>query len=331
METGKLSTTHLTSLLDRFKGAKRPEVILAGKPGEDCSYVKIGATTLVLSTDPVTAAESDLGTIAFHINMNDIATSGAEGIGLLVTVLLPPGTEFSVVETAMSELHELCLSHDIAILGGHTEVTDSVTRPVLSVTAVGSMPAGQEIFSFGLKAGDALIVSKSLGIEGTLILADLFPDTARQVLTKDELTQIGRLREQLSVIPEGRTGRRLQVHSMHDITEGGVLGAVSEVAQGSGLGCILNEAAFPFSSATKKLSQALELDPNRLISSGSMLFATDEPARLIAALREGGIASAVIGQVTREKELLLLKQSGEAVPVEPGTRDEIYRVFENQI
>lgn len=330
MQTGKLSTTHLTSLLERFKGAKRPEVILAGKPGEDCSYVKVGDTTLVLSTDPVTAAESDLGTIAFHINMNDIATSGAEGIGLLVTVLLPPATDFEVVETAMAELHGLCLAHGLAILGGHTEVTDSVTRPVLSVTAIGSMPSGQEIFSFGLKAGDALVVSKTLGIEGTLILADLFPDKARQVLSREELAEISRLREQLSVIPEGRVGRRLKVHSMHDITEGGVLGAVSEVAQGSGLGFILTEAAFPFSSATRKLAGALGLDPNRLISSGSMLFATDEPAMLIAALKEAGLSSAVIGQVTREKDMLLLTPRGEAVPVEAVTRDEIYRVFEHE-
>lgn len=328
METGKLPTSRLIGLLDKYKGAVRPEVILAGKLGEDASYIAVGDQTLVLSTDPVTAAKSDLGTIAFNINMNDIATSGAEGVGVLVTVLLPPDTAFTVLDTIMAELHRECLAHDLQILGGHTEVTDAVTRPVVSVTAVGLVPRGEEIYSAALRAGDSLVVSKRLALEGTLILADLLGERAAAILTPDERKVVAGYRELLSVIPEGRIGKALGVHSMHDITEGGILGAVYEVALASGLGCHLEEAAFPFDDVTLKLTNELGLDPNRLISSGSMLFGTAEPEKLIAALAQAGIKGTVIGVVTEEPDYLLRQNTGELKAFLPPAKDEIYRLFQ---
>ena len=328
METGKLPTSRLIRLLEQYKGAQRPEVIMAGALGEDASYLRLGDNTLVLSTDPVTAAKADLGTIAFNINMNDIATSGAEGIGVLVTVLLPPFTDITVLETIMAEIDMECRKHRLQILGGHTEVTDAVTRPVVSVTAVGVVPKGEEIYSGNLKDGDALVVSKFLAIEGTMILTDLIEDRAKEILTRDELDKIENSRNLISVIKEGRIGKAMGVHSMHDITEGGVLGAVYEVAMASGLGCRLDEAAFPFKESTLKLTGALGLDPNRLISSGSMLFGTDRPEELIRALGEQGIEAVVIGSVSSAKEYLLADRKGEVKAFEPPAKDEIYRIFE---
>lgn len=327
METGKLTADNLTNLLQRYQGAKRPEVILAGKLGEDCSYIEMGDQTLVLSTDPVTAAKSDLGTIAFNINMNDIATSGSEGIGLLVTILVPPETEYSVLETIMAELDEACVHHHLQILGGHTEVTDSVTRPIVSVTAVGRVPKGEEIYSAGLRPGDTLVVSKFLGIEGTLILADLEETLAAEVLTEDERREVDAFRGMLSVIPEGQVGKELRVHSMHDVTEGGILGAVYEVVTASGRGCLINRDDLPFHPATLKLTKALGLDETRLISSGAMLFGTDDPETLVEELASRGIDSAIIGHVTREQELILLDEDT-LESIEPVAKDEIYRVFE---
>lgn len=328
METGKLPTSRLIGLLDKYKGAVRPDVILAGKLGEDASYIAIGDQTLVLSTDPVTAAKSDLGTIAFNINMNDIATSGAQGVGVLVTILLPPDSPFAILETTMAEIDDQCRKHNLQILGGHTEVTDAVNRPVVSITAVGLIPRGEEIYSGNLKAGDSLVISKFLAIEGTLILADLMGDEVKEVLTEEELKDIESYKSLLSVIPEGRIGKAQNVHSMHDITEGGVLGAVYEVAMASGLGCRLDEGAFPFKASTLKLTKSLGLDPQRLISSGSMLFGTDDPQGLIEALAAQGIAGTVIGCATQSQDYLLLDEEGRSRPFDPPAKDEIYRIFE---
>lgn len=328
METGKLPTSRLKGLLGKYKGALRPEVLMAGKLGEDVSYIAVGDQTMVVSTDPVTAAKADQGTIAFNINMNDIASSGAEGLGVLVTILLPPSTGFEVLETIMAQVDGECLAHHVQILGGHTEVTDAVTRPVVSVTAIGVVPKGEEIYSGTLQVGDSLVVSKFLAIEGTLILADVAKDETQGILNKTELADIARYRQLLSVIPEGRIGKALQVHSMHDITEGGVLGAVYEVVLASGLGCELNEAAFPFNDSTLKLTSHLGLDPNRLISSGSMLFGTNNPQKLVQALAEEGIAGTVIGQIKPEPNFYLVDQTGTRREFDPPAKDEIYRIFE---
>lgn len=328
MKTGKLPTGRLIELLDKYKGAIRPEVMMAGKVGEDVSYITTGDQTVVLSTDPVTTAKTDLGTIAFNINMNDIATSGAEGLGVLVTILLPPGAGFDVLETIMAEVNTQCLLHNLQILGGHTEVTDAVTRAVVSVTAVGLVPKGEEIYSGTLQPGDSLVVSKFLAIEGTMIIADLNRSKAKEVLTKKELARIKGYKDLLSVIPEGRIGKALKVHSMHDITEGGILGAVYEVTKASGVGCILDEEAFPFKKTTLRLTESLKLDPNRLISSGSMLFGTDQPKALIKALAEQGIDGTIVGQVHKNQEYLLLDPQGKLKAFDPPTKDEIYRIFE---
>ena len=327
METGKLPADHLVQLLDKYKGAIRPDVLMAGKLGEDCSYIKVADQTIVVATDPVTAAESDLGTIAFNINMNDIATSGAEGVGILVTILLPPDSKPKILDTIMQELHDLCLAHGVQILGGHTEVTDSVNRPIVSVTAVGRVPYGEEIYSKGLKAGDSLVVSKALGIEGTMILADIHKDVAKKVLTKEELKLIDGFKDQMSVIPEGRIGKKLGVHSMHDITEGGILGGVYEVVKASGVGCELFASAFPFYDVTLKLTKALGLDEKKLISSGSMLFGTNEPDALIKELEKNDIPATIIGKITEDSNLWLV-DGDKKVPLEAVTKDEIYRIFE---
>ncbi|PKK38924.1 Thiamine-monophosphate kinase [Clostridiaceae bacterium JG1575] len=328
METGKLNTQDLKTLLSNYTGAPRQEVLLAGRLGEDCSFIRLGETVLTVTTDPVTAASTHQGTLAFHINMNDLATSGAEGLGVMVTLLLPPRTEKKVLEDIMGELHRLCVAHNIQILGGHTEVTDAVNRPLLSLTALGIVPAGEEIYTGGAKAGDALVVSKMLAIEGTLILLEEAKATAQAIFSPEDWAQLEGFSELLSVIPEGEVGKELSVHAMHDVTEGGIQGAVYELAQGSGLGCVIERRALPFAPASLKLIRALGLEESRTISSGAMLFATEDPQALLEALAARGIAGTIIGHLTAPTDCLMQEPSGERHPMAPPAKDEIYRLFE---
>jgi len=200
----------------------------------------------------------------------------------------------------MGELDEACVRHHLQILGGHTEVTDSVTRPIVSVTAVGRVPKGEEIYSAGLRPGDTLVVSKFLGIEGTLILADLEETLAAEVLTEDERREVDAFRGMLSVIPRRpKVGKELRVHSMHDVTEGGQYwGAVYEVVTASGRGCLINRDDLPFHPATLKLTKALGLDETRLISSGAMLVWDGSTPKLWWKnwASAGVLSSAIIGQ-----------------------------------
>lgn len=327
METGKLSTRQLQRMLAKYTGYPRKEVILAGKLGEDCTFVNIGSHTLVLTMDPVTAAQADQGNIGFHINMNDLATSGARPLGIMVTLLLPEGSTEATLDEIMGQLHKLCVKHQVQILGGHTEVTDSVKRPILTITALGTTPRGEEIYSQGVEAGASLVVSKTLGIEGTLLMAQYLKCEGR-IFTRAEEETLARFQETMSVIEEGKAGRQANVLAMHDITEGGVLGATWEMVQGKGFGCQLKQEDFPFDPLTLKFAQETGLDPHRLISSGSMLFATHDPDRLIKELEERGIQGKTIGTIVEEQEAVMIHQDGTSQEIDPPRRDEIYRLYD---
>lgn len=327
METGKLPSSRLVDMLSKYTGKKRPEVLLAGALGEDCSFVRLGETTLVLTMDPVTAAQSDQGTIAFHVNLNDLATSGAAPLGVMVTLLLPKSSPEGLLDEIMGQLHDLCSAENIQILGGHTEVTDSVSRPVVVVCAIGTVPAGEEIFSSKVAVGDGLVVSKSLGMEGTVIMQD-FAQGLDLELSPQEQATIDDMAKNLSVIRDGLIGKAAGVHAMHDVTEGGILGAAWEMSRGSGHGVLLKEDKFPFEPVTRKLADAFDLDVNRLISSGAMLFATPDPQGLIKALKAEGISGSLIGEITESQERILEDARGHKQTMTGPTRDEIYRLYE---
>ncbi len=324
METGKLNWDILQRLIKKNSGAERAEVLKSGSIGEDCAVLKMNDGLIVMSTDPVTAATNGLGNIALHININDIATTGAEPLGVLVTILAPKGSAFSDIETVMKDISREARLMNVQVMGGHTEVTDAVNRMVVSLTAVGVVSEDELITTSGARVGDSIIVTKSLCLEGTSIIAKDFPDRSREVLTEEELKEAENYALELSVLKEGMLLKGL-ASSMHDITEGGVLGALWEMAQASGTGFMVREDLMPVRRVTRKLCESFGLDPLRLISSGSMLIAVRDADEALSRLSGAGIPATVIGRVTEGRGILLAEEEIEVIP---PARDEIYRLYE---
>jgi hydrogenase expression/formation protein HypE len=324
METGKLNWDILQRLIKKNSGAERAEVLKSGSIGEDCAVLKMNDGLIVMSTDPVTAATNGLGNIALHININDIATTGAEPLGVLVTILAPKGSAFSDIETVMKDISREARLMNVQVMGGHTEVTDAVNRMVVSLTAVGVVSEDELITTSGARVGDSIIVTKSLCLEGTSIIAKDFPDRSREVLTEEELKEAENYALELSVLKEGMLLKGL-ASSMHDITEGGVLGALWEMAQASGTGFMVHEDLMPVRRVTRKLCESFGLDPLRLISSGSMLIAVRDADEAVRRLSGAGIPATVIGRVTEGRGILLAEEEIEVIP---PARDEIYRLYE---
>lgn len=321
MEIGKLDTYDLMKMLKGNRGAVRPDVKTAGDIGEDCSIVRFGDFDCVLSTDPVTAANSDLGKIAFNINCNDIASSGMEPLGLLVTILVPPSASLFDIENVMKEISNEAKKNNVQILGGHTEVTDSVKRMIVSCTAIGK--GKNAVKTGGAHIDDDIIVTKKLCLEGTSILVNEYADKVSEFLTKYEIEEARSYADNLSVIKEGRKAGEFGVNSMHDITEGGVLGALYEVALSSGTGFIAYKEKLPITDVTKKVCSHFDIDPLRLISSGSMLITTKNGEKLQEEFKKIGIESHIIGKITKEK--MILADGTLKKEVEPPSADEIYR------
>ena len=149
----------------------RAGIVVRPKTGEDCSAMDPGGEMCVFSTDPITGATRDVGYLAVHVNCNDVFSAGAEPVGILMTVLLPPQSEESILEELMAGTLQAAAELGIEVLGGHTEVTDAVTKPVISATVIGKTKDRKMVCTGGAEIGQDVIMTKWAGLEGTAILA----------------------------------------------------------------------------------------------------------------------------------------------------------------
>ena len=257
-----------------------------------------------------------------EINCNDIYSSGAEPMGVLLTVLLPPESEEALLEEMMSGAIRAAEERNIEILGGHTEVTDAVVKPVISAAVIGKTRNRKILSTGGAKAGQDVIMTKWAGTEGTAILAKEWEEGLRQYLTEEELQNAQAMKAYLSVGKESEIAFAYGATAMHDATEGGVLGAVWEVAECSGLGVDVFVEKIPVKEETKKICKAMGIDYLGLISSGTMIIAAENGEKLAERLQEEGIAAAVIGKLTESGRYMLVNDM--RLPLAQPKSDALY-------
>jgi len=305
-------------------GIKRNESLTSPSVGEDCAALKLGDEICMLSTDPITGAAEDIGTLAVHINSNDIASAGGEVIGLMVTTLLPPNITEEEIAAITENLYKSANEAGISILGGHTEITDAVTRPVISCTAIGK--GKRFVSSGGAQVGDSVIMTKYAAIEGSSIIYGDYKEFWADKLTEEEKKQCESFSAMLSVVPEGKIAEQMGATSMHDVTEGGILGACHEIAECAGVGITVYKDRVPVMPVTEKLCKGCGVNPLRLISSGSMLITAPNPKEVISALEKEGIKATIIGVITEGERLI--EDDGKIKPLTPPEADELYVVAE---
>lgn len=301
---------------------KREDVVLRPKTGEDCSAIDPGGEFCVLSADPITGAAKDIGWLAVQINCNDVYSAGAEPIGILLTVLLPPESEEAVLEEIMAGALRGAEQRGIEILGGHTEVTDAVAKPIVSAAVIGKTRGRRILSTGGAVAGQDIVMTKWAGTEGTAILAKEWEEALRQYLTEEELRNAQEMQAQLSVKRESELALAFGATAMHDATEGGVLGAVWEMAECSGLGAEVFVDKIPVREETKKICRAMHIDWLELISSGTMVIATENGEKLAKRLQEEGITAAVIGHLTESGRYIW--KNGKRLPLAQPKSDALY-------
>ncbi len=320
MKLGKLDNDTLERLiLDRFRHT-RPESFGAPRIGMDCATLDFQGDLIVTSCDPITSADAKhIGALSVHVNCNDAAAGGAEPVALLVTLLLPPSETEETVAMIAKDLQDAADHAGVDIVGGHTEVTDAVTRVTTCTTVIARTPKAKMLS--GAKPGDEIVMTKWAGLEGTMLIASDHADRLSD-LSADTIERARSLSQHLSVVPESRVALRTGAHAMHDVTEGGVLGAVWELAAQSHLGAVVDRNAIPILPETKAIANAVGLDPYRLMASGSLLIACENGAKTVAALEEAGIPAAVIGRIT-ERDFRFTDGS----PLDPPGADELYRLF----
>lgn len=325
MRLGKLTNNDLKELVFNKIKEKRSEVVVRPGIGEDCAVIDFADTFCVASTDPITASSKDIGALSVHVSCNDVASSGAEPLAMLVTLLIPPHAEKADMEEIMRDITDAADSLNVDIVGGHTEVTDAVNRVIVSATVFGKAKKDRVVKSSGAKVGDALVMTKYAATEGTVIIANDYEHRLKAFLSEDEIAEAKAQKESFSVVKEGMIAAAFGVSAMHDITEGGVIGAVHEICAASSCGAVIDLDQVPILPVTQKICAALKLDPYRLISSGSMLMAARDGERLLDLLKSAGIQAAVIGSIVDSGIKVLSK--GIEQPAVPPLSDEIYRLL----
>ena len=330
MQAGKLPLEMLAGLLDEVE-ATDPRVVLGPRPGEDAAIIDIGDRYLVAKTDPITFATDLIGWYLVQVNVNDLAVAGATPRWLLVTLLLPEGASPDMVADIFRQLREACASLDIALVGGHTEITYDLPRPVAVGALLGEADKDEIVLTSGVRPGDSILLTKGVAIEGTSILAREAPEALAAGGVDADV--IERAREMLfspgiSVLRDTEIVRSAAtVHAMHDPTEGGVATGLLEMATAAGVGLAIDGDRIPVVPECAQVCGALGLDPLGLIASGALLAAVapEDAPRVVAALAEQSIHAAEIGRATDASEGLKLAVAGEVRELPRFDRDELAR------
>lgn len=322
MRIGKLTNEQLDRLILGKLKHTRSEVICSPSVGVDCTAVSLPDGVAVLSCDPITAAETGIGRLTVNVSCNDAAASGAEPIGLMVTLLLPPDITENEVGALMDELIDAASKANVDIIGGHTEITPAVSRIVTCATVIAKPVTGRFISPKGMRDGDDLILTKNAGLEGAVIMADRLPEGS-SLLSEAELNEVRAFASLTSVVKEGLYGAEHGADAMHDVTEGGVLGALWEMSAASGIGIEFDRALIPVHPITKKLCEYYGIDVLKLISSGAMLIAHPDGKALTEGLKRMGVEAKVIGKAKACTKYVIDRDGNIVCPPEA---DEIYKV-----
>lgn len=330
---GKLPPEFLQQLISTLP-TQSERVIVGPGIGLDCAVVEFGERCLVFKSEPITFATRQIGWYAVQIAANDIATTGARPRWMLLTLLLPEEkTTPSMVSEIGQEVSETCRQMGIVLIGGHTEITSGLDRPILVSTLVAETTREKVITPLGAKPGDVLILTKGIPIEATALLAKEFPERLRGVLSEAELSQAQNFLKEpgISVSRDSEIAINAgEVHAMHDPTEGGLATALWELAHASQKTLVIDPSKIFIPQLSRKVCEIFGLDPLGTIASGALLIVASEESGpgIVKALQRENIDAAVIGtiesgqpavyQITHHGRQLLAKFN----------RDEIARVYD---
>jgi hydrogenase expression/formation protein HypE len=331
---GKLPIDLLANLLERHQ-TQDPRVLLGPGIGLDCAVIDYGERLLVAKSDPITFTAQDLGWYAIHVNANDIATTGARPRWFLATLLLPEDdADEALVRGIFEQIHDACLALDVALIGGHTEITSGIDHPILAGTMLGEVQRERLITPRGATPGDPILLTKGIPIEAASILAREY---AHHLADLPEET-IARAKEYLhdpgiNVVPEAMAAaERGGVTAMHDPTEGGLASGLWELSYAAGVGLEVDMAAIPILPEAAAICKSLDIDPMEAIASGALLL-TVRPGSakdVRAAIEAHGIVVSHIGQVTHGQGVMI-RREGALHPLPLPSRDAIAQLFERDL
>ncbi|MDR4507303.1 MAG: AIR synthase family protein [Candidatus Brocadiaceae bacterium] len=332
LPVGKLDYRFMEKLL-ASNSINDPRVVVGPRIGEDAAVLDFGDMYLVAKTDPVTFTAHRIGWHTVNVNANDIATMGATPKWFLTTVLLPERkTTRNLVTQIFRDIIKATQKLNIALCGGHTEISLKIDRPIIIGQMLGEVEKDKLVVNTRACPGDDLLLTKGIAIEGTAIIArekaaeikkefgERFAKKAQSLLDKPGL----------SVVKEALLANKTaRIHAMHDPTEGGLATGIRELATVSGTGILIYEEKIPFFRETEQICKWFHINPLGLIASGSLLIAVDpeDTKEVIAILTENGILCSRVGKFIAKSEGLKMMKNGKCAKMPTFKADEITKIL----
>lgn len=332
LPTGKLPPELLDKVLNKIPIFDK-KVIIGPATGMDCAVIDFGDQYLVMKSDPISLTADNIGWYAVQINVNDIVTTGADPRWMLTTLLLPENeTTDHMVESITDQLINATKEYGITIIGGHTEITKGIDRPILAATMIGTVNKDKIILPIGVKNGDDIFLTKEIAIETVSILSNDFPDKLSILLTDLELSKAQSYLYDpgISIYKEAKLIRDgYHVTSMHDPTEGGLSSALWELSIASNKTLVVNLDQVPISDLTSRICAHFLINPINSISSGALLFTANAQGTkdILNILEKKQIPVSVIGHVSGEGAGVINQSKSGRIPIARPDRDEITKVF----
>ena len=326
LPAGKVAPDLLAQLLP--SAAEAPGVRIGAGVGEDAAVVT-GADLLAVTADPVTFATADIGRYAVAVNCNDLVAMGALPRYFTATLLLPLGTTTGDLRRVFGQLRSATEAASVAWIGGHTEITDAVRTPVLAGGAIGSLTVERPWSSDGARAGDDIIATKWMGLEGSTLLARERAGRCAELGLEVDRMQGWLLEPGIDIVAEGRALAGLPLHAAHDPTEGGYAQGLHEIALRSAVRIEVEAADLPLREETADLCRGFGVDPLGLLASGSLLFAAPPPVadEALARLVGAAIPAVRIGRVAAGSGVVV-REAGRVADVPTFVQDEVVRALQ---
>jgi len=331
---GKLDFFLLDKLLRKYQNKSDSRLIIGPKLGEDAAVIDYQDRYLVAKTDPITFATEEIGWYAVQVNANDIATRGAVPKWFQATILLPEKkTTEALIDRIFSQIYDACNKLNITVIGGHTEISYNLDRPIIVGSMLGEVEKDKLVSTSGAKPGDVIILTKGIVIEGISIIAREKQEELKKrgyqksfiQKCKDFIYEPG-----LSVLKEALLANQFEVHAMHDPTEGGISAGLYEIAVASQVGLMIEREEIPILEESRILCKEYNLDPLRTIASGALLIVASQNNvnNIIAVLNRNGIKSSLIGEIKEKSFGIKILSSGNLADLNFSAKDEITKIFE---
>ena len=324
MKTGKLKESILKRSILKQLHTRNEETLFTPMVGGDFGAFTVNEEmAVVVSSEPITLTKENIGSKAIYAACNDAACSGAKPIGVSIVLLVPTSTNEEEIRTFMKDMDEACETCGVDILSGHTEVTRVVKEPLIMATIIGVAEKDKLIHSSMVRPGMDIIVTKWVGLEGTAILAREKEEELLSRYAQPFIDRAKTFEQMMSILPEAAVATSSGAGAMHDVSEGGVFGALWEMAESAGVGLEIDLKKIPIRQETVEVCEYLDVNPYKLLSGGCLIIATEDGNSLVMELEKENIPAVIIGKATEGNDRVLINDD-ERRFLETAQTDELY-------